>query len=348
MSKPVSGLLRWAALAFIAGQLAATSARAAADAALYEAAKAEKEVVWYTTLILDTAVRPIISAFQKKYPGVTVKFSRADSAPTALKVLNEARAGKVQADVFDGTETAGPIIRAGLAAKYIPTEANKYPAELKDPNGFWNAYILYFLTPAINTDLTPQKDWPKTAEDLLDPKWKGKISWGMSSSTGGISFIAGIMLSMGDEKGLAYLKRLAQQNIQNVDVTARAMVDRVGAGDYPLTLGIFNHHTVMSAQKGAPVTWLKLEPIVAPLALIGITKDAPHPNAARLFVEFITAEEGQKLFADLDFLPAMPSVLPKTPSLTPAGGNFKPIYLTQEIVAANQETWNRIMKELFQ
>ena len=145
-----------------------------------------------------------------------------------------------------------------------------------------------------------------------------------------------------------YLRKLAKQNIINVDITARAMVDRVGAGEYPVALGIFNHHTVMNAQKGAPVTWLKLEPIVAPLALVGITKDAPHPAAARLFVDFLTSEEGQKLFAALDFLPAMPSVPPKTPSLTPAGGGYKAIYLNQDVVGKNHANWSRIFKELFQ
>ncbi len=326
----------------------ANIARAAADPSLYEAAKKEGELVWYTTLILDTAVRPLMNAFQKKYPGVNVKFSRADSAPQALKIINEGRAGKMQADVFDGTETSAPIIEAGFAAKYVPADSGKYPAEMKDPNGYWHAFMLYYLTPAVNTDLVKPADIPKTPDDLLDPKFRGKIAWVMSSSTGAISFISGILLTMGEEKGMDYLRKLAKQDIINVDITARAMVDRVGAGEYPIALGIFNHHTVMTAQKGAPVTWLKLEPIVAPLALVGVTKDAPHPNAARLFVDFLISEEGQKLFADLDFLPAMPGVPPKTPTLTPAGGGYKAIYLNQEIVGKNQANWNKVFKELFQ
>src|SRR5215470_2691484 len=74
----------------------------AADDALIDAAKKEGQVVWYTTLIVNQAVRPLAKAFTEKYPGIEVQYSRADSGPTALKVLNEARAGKLQADVFDG------------------------------------------------------------------------------------------------------------------------------------------------------------------------------------------------------------------------------------------------------
>src|SRR4051812_12089306 len=76
----------------------------AEDRGLYEAAKAEGQVVWYTTLIINVGVRPVVAAFQKKYPGIDVHYSRAESAPTAVKVLNEAKAGKPQADIVDGTD----------------------------------------------------------------------------------------------------------------------------------------------------------------------------------------------------------------------------------------------------
>ena len=326
----------------------APSAGRADEASLYAAAKAEGQVVWYTTLIFDTAVRPLIAAFEQKYPGVEVKFARADSVPTALKILAEGRAGKPQADVFDGTETAAPLIRAGLVDKYIPPNADAYPPQVKDPNGYWYAFMFYFLTPAINTKLIPKDQAPKTAQDLLDPKWRGKIAWNMSSSTGAMAFVSGIMMMMGEEKGTAYLEQLAKQHIINVDVTARAMVDKVGAGEYPMALAIFNHHTVMAAAKGAPVDWLKLDPIVASLAMTGVVKNAPHPNAARLFVDFLLSEDTQKLLADLDFLPTMSSVPAKVPTLKPEAGGYTPIYLTQDVVTKNFDRWKKIYEDLFQ
>ena len=326
----------------------APTAGRADEASLYAAAKAEGEVVWYTTLIFDTAVRPLIAAFEQKYPGVDVKFSRADSVPTALKILAEGRAGKPQADVFDGTETAAPLIRAGLVDRYIPPNADAYPPQVKDPDGYWHAFMFYFLTPAINTKLIPKDQAPRTAEDLLAAKWQGKIAWNMSSSTGAMAFVSGIMMMMGEEKGTAYLAELAKQNIINVDVTARAMVDKVGAGEYPMALAIFNHHTIMAAAKGAPVDWLKLDPIVASLAMTGVVNGAPHPNAARLFVDFMLSEDTQKLLADLDFLPTMPSVPAKVPTLKPEAGGYTPIYLSQDVVTKNFGRWKNIYESLFQ
>src|SRR3954471_6683323 len=104
----------------------------AADAALIEAAKKEGKVVWYTTLIVNQAIRPLKEAFEKKYPGIELQFTRADESPTAAKIIAEAGAGRVQADVFDGISNMIPLKRAGVLAPYVPELAGQYPAETKD------------------------------------------------------------------------------------------------------------------------------------------------------------------------------------------------------------------------
>jgi ABC-type glycerol-3-phosphate transport system substrate-binding protein len=153
-------------LTALAGSLLMPATAGAADAALVAAAKKEGQVVWYTSLIVNQAVRPLAKAFEDKY-GVQFRYARADSGPTALKILNEARAGRLQADVFDGTATAPPLLRAGLVADYLPPTAASYPAELKDPAAHWIATNLYFLTPGINTNLVPRSEAPRTLDDLL-------------------------------------------------------------------------------------------------------------------------------------------------------------------------------------
>src|ERR1700693_5144332 len=117
------------------------SAAPAADAALIEAAKKEGQVVWYTTLIVNQAIRPLQEAFEKKYPGVKLQYSRADDAPTALKILSEARAGRVQADIFDSLYGMIALQRAGLVAPYRPPNIDHYPADLKDKDGYWTALL---------------------------------------------------------------------------------------------------------------------------------------------------------------------------------------------------------------
>ena len=94
--------------------VAAERAGHAADAALIEAARKEGKVVWYTTLIVNQAIRPLKEAFEKEYPGIELQYVRADESPTAAKILAEAQAGRVQADVFDGISNMVPLKRAGL------------------------------------------------------------------------------------------------------------------------------------------------------------------------------------------------------------------------------------------
>src|SRR5258708_12693225 len=99
-----------ACASFVATALLVCPHAQAADDALYEVAKKEGAVVWYTSLIVNQAVRPLVEAFNKKYPGVEVKYARGDSGPNAIKVINEAPAAKVQADVFPATTTTPPLL----------------------------------------------------------------------------------------------------------------------------------------------------------------------------------------------------------------------------------------------
>src|SRR6202034_2480764 len=179
----------------------------------------------------------------------------------------------------------------------------------------------YFLTPGINTQLVGQ-DEIKTVADLLDPKWRGKIVWGTEPSSGAPAYVGAVLQAMGEDKGMAFLRALAKQDIVNVDATNRAILDQVILGQYAIALSIFNHHAVLSAKKGAPVTGLKVEPIPAPFHSIGLVKNAPHPNAAKLLIDFLLSEEGQRAFADAGYLPAMPSVPAKTADLKPEAGGF--------------------------
>ena len=187
-------------------------------------------------------------------------------------------AGRVQADIFDGITNMIPLKRARLLAPYVPAAAGQYPPELKDPEGYWNALLLYVFTPGINTTLVPKERAPKTYQDLLDPQWKGKMAWNPSSIAGAIGFVGNILTSMGEARGMDYLKALARQKVVNVEASARAILDQVIAGEYAIGLMTFNHHTVISAQKGAPSDWLKLEPVPVAFDAAGILKDAPHPE----------------------------------------------------------------------
>jgi ABC-type Fe3+ transport system substrate-binding protein len=319
----------------------------AAEPALIDAAKKEGEVIWYTTQIIAQLVRPVSVAFEKKY-GIKVRSTRANSTELSVKIINESRAGRPQSDVFDGTSTVVPLKKEGFVLQWLPDPAKSYPAAYKDPEGYWVANNLFFLTPGFNSALVPKGTEPRSYQALLDPKWRGKIAWSTSpTSSGGPGFIGTVLTEMGTESGMLYLRELAKQRIANIGSAAREVLDQVIAGEYPLALQIFNHHTVISGKKGAPVDWIKMEPVTGTLSVISVHKNAPHPNAAKLLVDFITSPEGQNIFRDAEYLPADPAVPALTPSLKPDEGRFRTHFFTPEQTEDNIVAWKKVYDDLF-
>jgi iron(III) transport system substrate-binding protein len=173
------------------------------------------------------------------------------------------------------------------------------------------------------------------------------MAWNPSSIAGAIGFVGNILTSMGEERGMDYLKALSAQKIVNVEASARAILDQVIAGEYAIGLMSFNHHTVISAQKGAPCDWLKLEPVPVAFDAAGILKDAPHPHAARLLMEFLTSEEGQIVLQKADYLPAMPSVPAMKSGLRPEDGDFKAMVFRPEETYDRIPHWVKVVNNLF-
>jgi ABC-type Fe3+ transport system substrate-binding protein len=321
---------------------------AAADPALVAAARKEGEVIWYTTQIINQLVRPMVAGFEKAYPGIKVSAVRANATDTAIKLLNEGKAGRMQADVFDGTTTVVPLKEAGLVMKYVPDSAKALPKDYIDADGYWVSTNIYVLTPGYNTDLVKKADAPKTLQDLLAPKWRGHIAWGATeSSSAGPGFIGTILAEMGEDKGMAYLKQLSGQKLTNISLSAREILDQVIAGEYPLALQIFNHHAVISEKKGAPVDWIKLEPATGTLSVVSVTAQAPHPNAAKLLVDYLISPAGQAIYRDNDYLTADPAVPPVVPELIPSIGKFHARFFTPEETSARMPVWMKIFQELF-
>jgi iron(III) transport system substrate-binding protein len=326
--------------------LAAPGARAA-DAGLIAAAKKEGAVTWYTTQIINQFARPAAEAFEKTY-GVKVNYVRSNPEEMVLRVMNEAKAGRLQVDVIDGTSSIPALKREGLTAKFIPENARRFPAQFIDTEGEWVAGNFYVHEPIFNTELAKKGAEPRSYEDLLDPKWKGKMSWSsLTSSSSAPGFVGIVLMHMGQQKGMEYLRKLATQNITPVNSAARQVVDQVMAGEYPLTLQAFHHHAVISGAKGAPVQWIPFEPAMAVLSVIAVTKDAPHPNAARLFTEFLVSPEGQQLYRDSDYIPVDPAIPARDSKLKPVTGGFLAIYLTPEQLLDGLPKWGAVYQQLF-
>jgi ABC-type Fe3+ transport system substrate-binding protein len=279
---------------------------------------------------------------------VHVSYTRNNSTETAIKIINEAKAGKMQADVFDGTNTSEVLKKENLVEAWKPDSAKDWPSEVADPDGWWVATNVYVLTPGFNTELVKKGTEPKTYDDLLDPKWKGKFVWnGSVSTSGGPGFVGNVLSFMGEDKGMAYLRKLSGQKIVNLDVSARQVLDQVIAGEYPIALQIFNHHTVISAKKGAPVDWIKMEPATVVLQVASVAKGAPHPNAGKLLLDYLVSDEGQEFFKKADYLPASPTVPAPDPALKPEGGHFKATVFSPAEVEERMPRWKQVFDQFF-
>jgi iron(III) transport system substrate-binding protein len=325
-----------------------SSAAAAAeiDPALIAAARKEGQLTYYTDLIVNQVVRPLVRAFETQY-GIKVNFARGDSQANSLKILNEYKAGKVQADVFGLTSGLHVLVDAGAVRPFTAANAAELPPQYRDPARHWVSSHRFVMTPAVNTSLVAAAQRPKSYDDLLTPAWKDRMVWKPNDLSGAPGFIGNILLSMGEQRGTDYLRRLARQNIKMVRGSARAILDQVIGGEYALSLQIFNHHAAISAKKGAPVEWLRLSPAAVNPGLIALTKNAPHPNAGLLFVEFLTSQQGQGIFQKANYLPARPDVPPLTPELVPENGGFAATVITPEMQAKQLERWETLFEQLF-
>ena len=319
----------------------------AADQSLIDAARKEGSVNWHTTQIVNQFAKPAAELFERKY-GIKVDFVRSDPGAIVLRVMGEAKSGRMQADVFDSAPAVSALKAEGLALRWVPDGASRFDKKYVDSEGYWTATNFYVLTPAFNTELVKKGTEPRTWDDLLDPRWKGKIAWPAQLTTAGAAGFVGLVLTeLGEDKGMAFLHKLALQNITPMNVTARQVVDQMIAGEHQVSLQIFNHHPVISAQLGAPVDWIPMSPAFEYASPVAITKGAPHPNAAKLFVEFLVSPEGQALYRDADYMPIDQSLPTKVSALRPDGVKFRSIWFTPEAIEAQGARWMKIYKDVF-
>jgi iron(III) transport system substrate-binding protein len=339
---PRGGLL----LGLIAAVALSMPAAAQSFDELVGKAKAEKEVVYYTELIVDQIVRPLAAAFERKY-GIKVSYWRGDSQAAALRLAMERRAGRTQADVWSTASGIGALLDAGLIERFAIPNAAALGPEFRDPGGYWVATNMIVVGAAANTGLVAERERPQKPEDLLAPRWRNQMVWKQNDITGAWGFIGNVLTNMGEARGLAYLRQLSAQNIAPVGASTRAILDSVIGGEHALVLGVSAHNTEISRKAGAPVAWLPLGSAWATPHTIGVTGGAPHPNAGRLFVDFAVSPEGQEIFRQAGYLPARPDVPPLSAAISPALGGFAVNVLAPEALERNLAHWSNVYTEIF-
>jgi iron(III) transport system substrate-binding protein len=273
---------------------------------LLEGAKKEGEVVWFTSMPLDQS-QPVANAFQKKYPFIKVTLFRSGGGALINRILTEARAGKYSFDVVGGKgEMIQGFKEKDLLASYRSPETSMIDPDLFDKNGYW--YVYYVVTNVLgyNTKLVKKEDVPTTYEALLNPKWKGGA---ISMDNEGYLVLQGLISAWGREKAVSYMKKLSAQD----PVLTRGNTERVtfaAAGQYPLVIG-YAHTVEREKFRGAPIDWVPLEPAVVEIDPLMIGSKAPHPNTARIFLDYLISKEGQEMLLEFQRVPVRKDVEPK-------------------------------------
>jgi iron(III) transport system substrate-binding protein len=270
---------------------------------LIDGAKKEGALVWYMSASIEDA-QAILLAFNKKYPFLKTDFFRAGSARLFNRITNEARAGKVLFDLVAvrGLETH-QLVKAGLLQPYVSPESAAYPAGFKDSKGYWVDYFDSYNVIGYNTQLVAREQAPKSWEDLLDPKWKGKIALDEEN----FSWYGAMTQKWGKEKTQRYMRALAKQDIQ-LRNGQTLIAQLMAAGEFSVAM-VLAHRIEKMKEQGAPVAWVTtLDPVTVSLHPIGIAAKAPHPNAAKLFVDFILSKDGQQLLLSIERTPARPGI----------------------------------------
>ena len=276
---------------------------------LVEAAKKEGELVYYTTMTLDQS-KVVTDRFEKKY-GIKATLFRTGGGPLLNKIFTEARGGRYDWDVVVGRgEMVLPLIERKLVDSYLSPETKMIEEQLVDKQGYWTAYYVNSYVLGWNTKLVKKQDVPKTYEELLNLRWKGGQ---ISLDTEAYGMMEGLKRVWGREKGINYFKRLAALD----PVLKRGNTERVQlvvAGEYPLIIA-YNQTLQRMNSRGAPVDWLPLEPSVTQVNPIMLAAKAPHPNAARLFYDFVLSKEGQEMLRGFQRIPVRKDVEPDPPRL---------------------------------
>ena len=316
---------------------AAAPEPAAVTPALVEAAKKEGKVAWYTSVDLPLAER-VAKAFEAKYPGIAVRVERTGAERVFQRIGQEYGSRVYAVDVANSSDAAHFIVwkRDGILAPFVPEDvARFYPPEHKDPDGMFASFRVWLSVIAYNTSLVRAEDAPKSFADLLDPKWAGKI---VKAHPGYSGTIMTATYQMQRDLGWSYFEKLAQQRIMQVQSSADPP-KKLALGERAVQADGNEYNIFEIKEKGGPV-----EPVYAtegsPLIVgpNGIFKNAPNPNAARLFQSFSFSPECQQLIIDVG---GLRSIHPQTKE-KPGRKPFKDIKTMKDDAAAVEKMGEEI------
>jgi iron(III) transport system substrate-binding protein len=256
-----------------------------------DSARKEGHVVFYASMETQSAQK-ITAGFEKKYPFIKVDAVRIGSEKMATRLIAEAQARKVTADVVHQSSfDFHGVLQKGLFDSYHSPERGAFPAEYRDDKGFWLLNSATLNVIAYNTRRFPGLQTPRSFWELTEAKWKGQLIMDENES----KWMAGMMSYFGEAKALE----------------------------------------LMLKKEGAPIEWVAAEPVIGLTFGVGLVKGAPHPAAARLFIDFLLSREGQEIIGTAGYF--VPRVDVSSPILKEAPPTTKVIPLPMTLAIRYNE-----------
>ena len=304
------------------------------QARILAGARREGTVVIYTSLNTQDSA-PLTTAFEKQH-GVKAEIWRSASEKVVQRAVTEARAGRFACDVL---ETNGPEMEALYREQVLDEFRSPYFADLP-PAAFpkhrhYVADRFNFFTIAYNTRLVKPEEVPNAYDDLLHPRFVGRIGL----EAGDVDWFGAMVRYMGEEKGLAYFRRLAAARPQ-IRSGHTLMGQLVASGEIPLAANIYNHNAERVAVRGAPIRWKALVPTFGRPNAVGLARRAPHPNAALLFADFLLSREGQMILKERNRVPSSRAV--HSPL------NAFPFEMIDPVITLDEDQkWSKLWSDIF-
>lgn len=303
---------------------------------LYDGAKKEGRLMWYTSLT-GGPNSDAPKVFEAKYPGIKLEVYRGDSDAIIQRVLQEAQAKRFLVDTI---ETTFPVLKVmqeyKLLAPYFSPHLAQYPDEAKEKTDkglvYWATDRESYIGLAYNTNSVQGNAVPKSFDDLLKPELKDKI--GFATTDTGARVIAAMLKSKGPE----FVQKLKGQQISLHGVSGRAILDMVISGELGVSPTVFLSHSRVSISKGAPIKWVPMDLVPTNAGGVALPANAPHPHAALLFGDFLLSPEGQKFLGKYGLDSAMNKP------------EFKRFYAEAGMTAAQyekeNERWEKLLREI--
>jgi iron(III) transport system substrate-binding protein len=269
-----------------------------------EAAKREGKVVVYGTVV-PQSMHVITKSFEQKY-GIKVEYWRGSATKVADRALVEWRADRSGFDVLEGNPGLNAILKkAGGFTKYIPPSSEKFPEQFREKDGLMTVWRVIPLSILYNTELVSDANRPRSLDDLIDPKWKGKITIPDPTRHAQTAEFFWNLQKLRGERWLEFVKALAKQEPHLVESFA-PVPSALSRGEAHVGLGYIKY---VKQFKG-PFTYALLDRYLTIPNVMSLAAKAANPHAARLFMEYVCSPEGQKMMAEEGEFVLFPGIYP--------------------------------------